>query len=306
MGQESFPAGFVWVESFPVVRLVHVSDLHFGRPAVSERLDALRGSISELGPDAVAVSGDLTQRCSRREFVQAREYLDKIGETAPYIVIPGNHDIRWLGAVARNLGLAGLFREQAHEFKYSRYKRFICEDLTPSLEVQGAVIAGLNTAHGITRGSLTRRFRDLGVIGHVKHQDIQSLKEAFSKASPDAARVVMIHHNPIRGELSGRHGLANTEQALHAFANLGTELILCGHDHLDAVHTVEKGIQGLVISTAGTISNRLRPGRASSFNLVEIDERNLRITPYAWQYPEGFVPSDERSFPRRRAASRSA
>jgi hypothetical protein len=30
----------------------------------------------------------------------------------------------------------------------------------------------------------------------------------------------MIHHNPIRGELSGRHGLANTEQALHAFSDL--------------------------------------------------------------------------------------
>jgi 3',5'-cyclic AMP phosphodiesterase CpdA len=116
----------------------------------------------------------------------------------------------------------------------------------------------------------------------------------------------MIHHNPIRGELSGRHGLANTEQALHAFADLGAELVLCGHDHLDAVHNVERGVHGLVISTAGSISNRLRPGRASSFNLVEIDGRNVRITPYAWQNPEGFVPSKEHSFPRRRAASRSA
>ncbi len=306
MGQEGFPAGIVRVESLFVVRLVHVSDLHFGRPAVSERLDALRGLISELGPDAVAVSGDLTQRCSRKEFTQAREYLDKITEIAPYIVIPGNHDIRWLGAVARNLGLARLFRKQAHEFKYSRYKRYVCEDLTPSLEVPGAVIAGLNTAHGITRGSLTRRFRDLGVIGHVKHADIESAREAFENASPEAARIVMIHHNPIRGELSGRHGLANTEQALHAFADLGAELVLCGHDHLDAVHNVERGIHGVVISTAGTISNRLRPGRASSFNLVEIDERDLHITPYAWQNSEGFVPSKEHSFPRRRPASRSA
>jgi 3',5'-cyclic AMP phosphodiesterase CpdA len=296
----------VRVESIPVVRLVHVSDLHFGRPAVSERLDALRGSISDLDPDAVAVSGDLTQRCSRKEFAQARAYLDKIGEIAPYVVIPGNHDIRWLGAVARNLGFARLLRKQAHEFKYSRYKRYICEDLTPSLEVPGTVIAGLNTAHGITRGSLTRRFRDLGVIGHVKHADIESAREAFENASPEAARIVMIHHNPIRGELSGRHGLANTEQALHAFADLGAELVLCGHDHLDAVHNVERGVHGLVISTAGTISNRLRPGRASSFNLVEIDGRNVRITPYAWQNPEGFVPSKEHSFPRRRAASRSA
>ena len=283
--------------------VLHVSDLHFGRPASSERLDALRELIGELEPDAVAVSGDLTQRCSKREFARARQYLDKIGEVAPYVVIPGNHDIRWLGAVWRNMG--GLFRKQAHEFKYSRYKKFICEDLTPSLEVPGAVIAGLNTAHGITRGSITKRFRDLGVIGYVKKEDIERVREIFENASTDAARIVMIHHNPIRGELTGRHGLANTEQALHAFADLGTELILCGHDHLQAIHNVERGVHGLVISTAGTISNRLRPGRASSFNLVTIDERTLRITTYAWQNGGGFTPFEVRSYTRR-AVSRPA
>jgi 3',5'-cyclic AMP phosphodiesterase CpdA len=286
-----------------VTTLLHVSDLHFGRPASSERLNSLRELIVELAPDAVAVSGDLTQRCTKKEFAQAREYLDKIGEVAPYIVIPGNHDIRWLGAVTRNMG--GLFRQRAHEFKYSRYKRYISEDLSPFLEVLGAVIAGVNTAHGIARGSITRRFRDLGVIGHVKKQDIERVRKAFESASPDAARIVMIHHNPIRGELSGRHGLANTEQALHAFASLGTELILCGHDHLQAIHAVERGVHGLVISTAGTISNRLRPGRASSFNLVTIDDRTLNITTYAWQDQGGFAPSEERSYTRR-AISRPA
>ncbi|QIN84810.1 hypothetical protein GBA63_20790 [Rubrobacter tropicus] len=279
--------------------LVHVSDLHFGRPAVAERLDALREFIEGIEPDGIAVSGDLTQRCTNREFAQASAYLGSLREIAPYVVIPGNHDIRWLGAVARNLGFAGLLRKGAHNFKYSRYRRHISDDLSPSLEVPGAVIAGLNTAHGISRGSLTKRFRDLGVIGHVKHADIQRVKAAFEAADPGAARIVMIHHNPIRGELSGRHGLANTEQALHSFSDLGTELVLCGHDHQDAVHTIEKGAHGLVISTAGTISNRIKPGRASSFNLVETDEDNLRIIAHSWKKGVGFVPSEDRSFPRR-------
>lgn len=251
-----------------------------------------------LGPDAVAVSGDLTQRCTKSEFIKAREYLDAIQKIAPYVVVPGNHDIRWLGAVARNLGLAGLVRDKAHDFKYSRYKRYISEDLSPSLEVPGAVIAGLNTAHGISRGSLTRRFRDLGVIGHVKQGDIESVIDTFERAAPDAARIVMIHHNPVEGH-SGRHGLANTDQALRAFAGLGAELILCGHDHQEALHTAEKFSPNLVISTAGTISNRLRPGHASTFNLVNTDEDNLSITTYSWQDREGFVPSGEQTFPRR-------
>ena len=282
-----------------VATIAHISDLHFGRPSVVERLDALKEFIEEIQPDAVAVSGDLTQRCSKREFSKARAYLDSLGKTAPYVVVPGNHDIRWLGAVARNMGLAGLFREQAHNFKYSRYMRHISEDLSPSLEIPGAVIAGVNTAHGITRGSITRRLRDLGVIGQVKHADMVRVREVFEHAAPDAARIVMMHHNPIRGELSGRHGLANTEQALHAFSDLGTELILCGHDHQDALHTIERGAHGLVISTAGTISNRIRAGRASSFNVVEIKDHEIRITAHAWRQKEGFVPSEDCSFPRR-------
>jgi 3',5'-cyclic AMP phosphodiesterase CpdA len=207
--------------------------------------------------------------------------------------------------VARNFDFGLLGNRSAHEFKYSKYARHISPELNPSLEVPGAVIAGCNTAHGISRGSLTRRFRDLGVIGHVNKRDLRKVEEAFERAAPDAARVVMIHHNPIRGEASGRHGLANTRQALEAFASLGAELVLCGHDHQEAVHSVEQGDFGLVISTAGTISNRLHAGRPSSFNVVVIDDRHLRITTYAWQNPEGFAPVRERSFPRR-AASRSA
>ncbi len=285
-----------------MARILHTSDLHFGRPAVAAQLDSLKGCIKELTPDAVAISGDLTQRCSNSEFVKARRYLDSIRETAPVIVIPGNHDVRWIGAVARNFDFGLLGNRSAHEFKYSKYARHISPELNPSLTIPGAIIAGCNTAHGISRGSLTRRFRDLGVIGHVNKRDLRKVEEAFTRAAPDAARIVMIHHNPIKGETSGRHGLANTRRALQAFDSLGTELVLCGHDHQDAVYTVEEGAFGLVISTAGTISNRLRAGRPSSFNLVTTDDDALSITTYAWHNPEGFAPAREHSF-RRRVAS---
>jgi len=294
-GRVRFLGPWVKVDFLSVAKILHASDLHFGRPAVSAQLASLRSCIAKLEPDAVAISGDLTQWCANSEFVRARTYLDDIRKTAPVIVIPGNHDIRWLGAVARNLGLFGW---TAHEFKYSRYRRHISPELSPSLEVPGVVIAGCNTAHGISRGSLTRRVKDLGVIGHVNKRDLQTVEEAFSRADPDAARVVMIHHNPIKGETSGRHGLANTKQALRAFASLGVELVLCGHDHQEAVHTVEESSPGLLISTAGTISNRVRAGRPSSFNLVDLDESALRIVTYAWRNPEGFIPAKEHFLPR--------
>ena len=287
-----------------MAKILHTSDLHFGRPAVATQLASLRDCITRLAPDAVAVSGDLTQRCTNSEFIRARAYLDDIRKTAPVIVIPGNHDVRWIGAVARNFDFGLLGNRSAHEFKYSKYVRHISPELNPFLEIPGMVIAGCNTAHGISRGSLTRRFRDLGVIGHVNKRDLKKVEEAFANADPSAARIVMIHHNPIRGETSGRHGLANTRQALKVFASFGAELILCGHDHQEAVHTVEESAPGLVISTAGTISNRLRAGRPSSFNLVEVNDKELRITTYAWRHPDGFAPAREHAFPRRTASRR--
>jgi 3',5'-cyclic AMP phosphodiesterase CpdA len=282
-----------------VARILHTSDLHFGRPAVASQLEALKESIVALEPDAVAVSGDLTQRCTADEFKAARAYLDDVRRVAPVVVIPGNHDVRWLGAAARQLGVVGFAGKKAHDYKYSRYARFISEDLDPHLVVEGAVIAGCNTAHGISRGSLTRRFQDLGVIGSVRKDDVAKVREAFEAAPGDAARIVMIHHNPIRGESSGRHGLANTDEALRAFARLGAELVLCGHDHQEAVHAVEQGKGGLVISTAGTISNRIRGGRASSFNLVTITEGELKITTHSWRPQGGFHPAREHAFRRR-------
>src|SRR5215208_6956122 len=68
-----------------VARILHASDLHFGRPAVAAQLVSLRNCITELAPDAVAISGDLTQRCANSEFVRARAYLDDIRKAAPVI-----------------------------------------------------------------------------------------------------------------------------------------------------------------------------------------------------------------------------
>lgn len=293
-----------------MTRIVHISDLHFGQPAGVQILQSVKDVIYEVQPDLVAVSGDLTQSCTSREFAEARKYLDDIASIAPCVVVPGNHDIRWLGAVIRNLGGAGLLQEKAHEFKYSRYKKHISTELSDAREIPddpsrgpALVVAGLNTSHGIIRGSLTTRLRDLGVVGHLTRADIELAREAFEGAPPGAARVVMIHHNPLRGPVSGRHGLAHTEQALREFAALGTELILCGHDHQDAVHTVERiapdmDAPSMVISTAGTVSNRVQPGRASSFNLVEVSRSKLAITTYSYNTDGRFVPLKEASFPR--------
>ncbi|MGD0565613.1 MAG: metallophosphoesterase, partial [Roseiarcus sp.] len=80
--------------------IAHLSDLHFGRldraipPALIAAIDAAE-------PDVVVLSGDLTQRARRREFDDAREFLDDL--PSPQIVVPGNHDVPLYNVVARTL-----------------------------------------------------------------------------------------------------------------------------------------------------------------------------------------------------------
>jgi len=55
-------------------RIVHLSDIHFGRVDYDVVAKALE-KISELQPDLVVVSGDLTQRARTAEYAAAKEFL---------------------------------------------------------------------------------------------------------------------------------------------------------------------------------------------------------------------------------------
>jgi 3',5'-cyclic AMP phosphodiesterase CpdA len=56
--------------------VVHLSDLHFGVEADLAQLAELERVVPAFGADAIAVSGDLTQRARHGEFVAARRFLD--------------------------------------------------------------------------------------------------------------------------------------------------------------------------------------------------------------------------------------
>ena len=98
--------------------------------------------------------------------------------------------------------------------------------------------------------------RDISIIGASARSQIERAREEFARSPAGDARVIVMHHNPVKGELSQRHGLKDTQAVLGAFAEIGVDLVLCGHDHQEAVHFIEHTKRGTVISTAGTISNR--------------------------------------------------
>lgn len=264
----------------PVTSLFHCSDLHFGHPAVPEQYEAIEALIQERKYDVVAISGDLSQRSRSGEFQRAREFIRKAERVSHVICVPGNHDVAWWYAP---LGIGNPAK------MFANYRKYINRDLEPVLRVAGATIVGMNTSQGVLPQTLTWNMRDISIIGHLSRAQIETARAEFERSRADDARIIIMHHNPVKGELSQRHGLKNTQRILGAFAEMGVELVLCGHDHQEAIHYIEHTKRGTVISTAGTISNRSRGGRPSSVNSVRITGTSIEVSTLVWS-------SDQRDF----------
>jgi 3',5'-cyclic-AMP phosphodiesterase len=89
--------------------LVQLSDPHIGADWTSADPVARLAAAVETArgvcprPDAVLVSGDLTDHATDAEYEQVRELLAPLGD--PLYVLPGNHDDR--GALRRHFGVPG-------------------------------------------------------------------------------------------------------------------------------------------------------------------------------------------------------
>jgi 3',5'-cyclic AMP phosphodiesterase CpdA len=273
-----------------VTTVFHVSDLHFGWPAVPEQIEAIENLIQTMKYDVVAISGDLSQRSRAGEFQRAAAFIRDAKRVSKVITIPGNHDVAWWKAP---LGI----RDRSSI--YHNYRKFIDRNLEPVLHVPGATFVGLNTSHGVTWRTLTWNLRDISIIGDVHKHQLDQAKKLFEKAPPKDARVIVMHHNPVRGELSQRHGLKNTQKILGAFAEMGVDLVCCGHDHQESVHYIEHTRKGTVISTAGTVSERSRGGRPSSVNVIDLGPKTTDVTTHVWSKEQRtFVKGPHKCFKR--------
>jgi 3',5'-cyclic AMP phosphodiesterase CpdA len=268
------------------VLLAHISDLHFGGYADLAQIESLEEFIPTLGAAATVVSGDLSQRARHGEFQAAHAFLNRIRAHMPVLIVPGNHDIEWWKSP---LGLLG------ERPKYAKYSTYF-GDLRPSLSVPGAIIAGAVSSYGVAFGSLTWNPNDLAVKGHLPRSETDRVTAVFAQAPPDAARVLVFHHNVLRGAHSRRMGLARWRSAQRRLLATGADVVLCGHEHHEGAGQIDGT---LAVSTSGTHSYRSRGGRPSVFNLVRLDAQAVHIQHFRWD-PAGrrFLRSDTFSFAR--------
>ncbi len=95
--------------------------------------------------------------------------------------------------------------------------------------------------------------------------------------------MIVVHHHllDIPGTGCDRNILLDAGELLALLRELGVNLILSGHRHVPYVW----GVSGMLVINSGTVSStRTRGYMAPSYNQIELDSEEIRIT---MKYPGG-------------------
>lgn len=235
------------------VRLLHLSDLHFGPPLRHHLTEVVIREVHDLLPDLVVVSGDLTQRAQRWQFLQARTFLDQL--PSPLVVIPGNHDVPLYNLFLRFWRPLG------------RYRAYISAvpDVAAVAKVAGLSVVGLNSTRSLTVDG-----------GGLCDEQLAWAEAQCAKSPRDDCRVVAVHHHFLP-DAGHQRPIRRAKRLLRSFADMGVEMVLVGHRHWART---ERASEGPLVVQAGTATSRRGKGKdrgKNSYNVIEIDQTAIQV-----------------------------
>lgn len=248
------------------MRLVHLSDLHFG--AVDPVLPpALREAVLKASPELLVVSGDLTQRGRRHEFMQARAFLDSI--PLQQLVVPGNHDVpRWWSVWNR-------FRRP-----WRHFRKLVHEDLEPVWDKPGLFVIGTNSAR------IAGWHLDWS-RGRLSHHQMARMVALGQEADANALRVLVVHHPPAAPPHGTRRHLIGRQREFSQSVNLaGIDLVLAGHFHISYARTLPlsggHAARSCVLSAVSTATSHRLKGEPNGFHVIDGDARRMQVCAWTW------------------------
>lgn len=252
-------------------RLLHLSDLHFGRTH-ADLVEPLIRCVNEIAPDLVAISGDFTQRARVAQFRESAAFVDAIN--APVVGVPGNHDTPLDNVFLRFLS------------PWRRYRRYIAQDLEPVVADDHMALVGINT---VNRFSWQR--------GRVSPRTAARMRAGFSGLPDHLVRIAMLHHPLEHGPEVEKRLMRGSRRAVAALAASRAEIILSGHLHNTRVAPLIADPDLLFVQAGTGLSSRLRGGETNTFNLLTIERQGaVTIERFATGNHDGFAPVATTSF----------
>ncbi|MBV1777628.1 metallophosphoesterase [Paeniglutamicibacter sp. ABSL32-1] len=268
--------------------LVQLTDTHLlaggallrGRIDTWARTTAALGAAARFSPDAVLVTGDVSDR-GAPVYSRAAELFGQAERElgCPVIVVPGNHDPAGAVGAAFN-------------------RRRLASGPNPADTVH--LVAGLRII-----GLETHGFRE--AAGRLSDRQLLWLRAVLQAPAPRGT-VLAMHHPPIESllpELAGR-GLARPGELAAVLAGSDVRGILCGHYHLPGTGSL--GTIPVWVSPAVSYNHNLfapegsKPGTDPSwFSVIKVGAGQFSATPVQVPVPAA-APAREVPVPARQPA----
>ncbi len=220
------------------MRIVHISDLHFGEELIREKVEKAVKQINELEPDLVILTGDVTCWGTHIEMRDAYETLSNL--KPDLVAVPGNHD-------ARNIGC------EFFELYFGKTKKCIKTD-------DFVIVAADSTQPDL----------DEGYIGLEQREWIE---KSFRN---DKINIFAMHHHivPIPETGRERNVLIDAGEVVELLIRKGVALVLAGHRHMPysirlmRTHIVHAG-------TLGSFKVLGMPDQ--NYNILELNEDYISL-----------------------------
>lgn len=257
--------------------IIHISDLHFGRtePDLEE---ALRNKILERKPDLIVVSGDLTQRATKKQFLEAELFFASL--PFPIFIVPGNHDVP----------LYSFWKRFSRP--YANYQKHISDDLEPEYLDDEMAVVGINTVRIL-------RMKE----GSIDDLQTKRVYHMFHNLGENVFKIVVSHHpfNIPKGHY--KRPLARVRKFWKFFEHMQIDLFLSGHLHDTLSHQGDQPYKidpnGSLIIQAGTAISTRRRKEGNAFNILTLDFPTLTIERYGAPDTKEFDLLQTESFIRR-------
>lgn len=198
-------SGLLYAQSF---QFAHITDTHVGGATGAEDLRRTVADVNSLKDiDFLILSGDVTEFGSDAEFHLAKQILDSL--TAPYFVIPGNHDANWSESGGNSF-------------------RKIFGSETFAFEHKGYLFVGTNSGPNMRMGP-----------GQVPRENLVWMDSLFDSKANGRMPVIYINHYPQDSSLN------NWYEVIDRLKQQNIQLILLGHGHVNKIFDFE-GIPGVM------------------------------------------------------------